>query len=105
MLKKILETFEASLEDIFPNKHEGYELSVSVIAQELSPVHNRSTLIEAADIYRYLKHGTEFDDMQNCTPLLEVTKVFDNVINEELVEVSKHSYWLATALIPIGYLK
>ena len=108
MLNKILETFEASLEDIFPNNDEGYERSVSNIAQELSPVYNRTTLIEAADIYRYLKHKTEFDDMENSTSLSEVTKVFDNmtnVVNAKLVEESKHKYWLAAALNLINHTK
>ena len=108
MLKNILETFGASLEDAFSNNDEGYELSFSAIAQELSPVYNQTTLIEAADIYRYLKHGTEFDDMQNSTCLSEVTGVFDkvtNVFNAKLVEESKHKYWLATALNPINYIK
>ena len=108
MLNKILETFEASLEDVFPNNDEGYELSVISIAQELSPVYTRTTLIEAADIYRYLKHETEFDDMENSTSLSEVTKVFDNMtnaVNAKIVKESKHKYWLATALNTVNHIK
>ena len=104
-LEKVLETFKASLDDVFPNNDETYELRRSHIAQELSPVHNKTTLIKAEYIYKYLKHGTEFDSMENSTSLSEVTKIFDNKINAKLVVESKHTYWLATALRSIENLK
>ena len=74
MLNKILRTYGSTLKDIFVSNEDYYNLYDDIIPRKLSSVYNRTTLIEAADIYKYLKHGIEFDGMKNWTPLSKVFK-------------------------------
>ena len=62
MLNKVLGTDGSTLKDIFVSNEDYYNLYDD---RKLSSVYNRTTLIEAADIYKYLKHGIEFDGMKN----------------------------------------
>ena len=71
MLNKVLGTDRSTLKDIFVSDEDYYNLYDD---RKLSSVYNRTTLIEAADIYKYLKHGIEFDGMKNWTSLSKVFK-------------------------------
>ena len=121
MLSKVLETFGASLKDVFVNNDECYELYNEKIPRLLSSVYNQTTLIEAANIYRYLKNRITFDGMGNSTYLSEVLNVFERPDVKELfypnkpfVEDSlnhnnykidnKHKYWIAAALNTIKHM-
>ena len=73
MLSKVLETFGVTLKDAFSSNDEYYELKDGTLAKSLSLIYNQTTLIESADIYRYLKHGTKFAGIETSTSLSEVT--------------------------------
>ena len=74
MLNKVLGTYGSTLKDIFVSNEDYYDLYDDIIPRKLSSVYNRITLIEAADIYKYLKHGIEFDGMKNWTSSSKVSK-------------------------------
>ena len=95
MFSKVLETFGATLRDAFSGNDECYELRDGSLAKALSLIYNQITLIESAEIYRYLKHGTKFDGMETSKSLSEVTNIFETAIK---ITKAKDEYWLAAAL-------
>ena len=95
MLSKVLETFGVTLKDAFSSNDEYYELKDDTLAKSLSLIYNQTTLIESADIYRYLKHGTKFAGIETSTSLSEVTNVFETSTK---ITKAKDEYWLAAAL-------
>ena len=101
MLSKVLETFGATLRDAFSSNDDCYELRSDSLAKRLSLIYNKTTLIESADIYRYLKHGTKFDGMETSTSLSEVTNVFETAVK---IIKAKDEYWLGAALRAIDFI-
>ena len=101
MLSKVLEAFGATLRDAFSSNDECYEVTGTRLVKVLSLIYNQTALIESADIYRYLKHGTKFDGMENSTSLSEVTNVFETAMK---ITKAKDEYWLAAALRAIEFI-
>ena len=103
MLNNVLETFGATLEDVFFTNDKRYGLFKNLDTTYLQKVYNQTASIEAAHIYRYLKHGTGFDGMESSTSLLEVMNIFENVVLHFVQ--SEDRYWIAAAVKSVTDIK
>ena len=103
MLNNVLETFGATLEDVFFTNDKRYGLFKNLDTTYLQKVYNQTASIEAAHIYRYLKHGTGFDGMESSTSLSEVMNIFENVFLHFVA--SKDQHWIAAAVKSVTDIK
>ena len=103
MLNNVLETFGAALQDVFFTNDKRYGLFNITDIMYLQKVYDRTASIEAAHIYRYLKHGTGFGGMESSISLSKVMNIFENVIRH--VVEDKGEYWVAAAVKSVTDIK